>query len=54
MTLTNLIKGNTCFKGAGSCVDLILANSKYSFQFSLSIGAGLSDHHHLIFFNDEN
>ena len=47
--LTNLIKENTCFKGTCSCIDLILTNSKYSFQFSSSIETGSSDHHHLIF-----
>ena len=26
---TNLIKNNICFKGVGSCIDLILANRKY-------------------------
>ena len=47
--LTNLIRENTCFKGAGSCIDLILTNSKYSCQYSSSIETGLSDHHDLIF-----
>ena len=47
--LTNLIRENTFFKGAGSCIDLILTNSKYSFQYSSSIEIGLSDHHQLIF-----
>ena len=50
--LTNLIIENTCFKGADSCIDfidLILRNSKYSFQYSSSVETGLSDHHHLIF-----
>ena len=50
--LTNLIMENTCFKGADSCIDfidLILRNSKYSFQYSSSVETGLSDHHHLIF-----
>ena len=28
---TNLIKENICFKGAGSCIDLILTKSKYYF-----------------------
>ena len=28
---TNLIKENICFKGASSCIDLILTNSKYYF-----------------------
>ena len=32
--LTNLINKNTCFKGAGSFIDLILTNFKYPFQYS--------------------
>ena len=28
----NLIKNNTCFKGVGSCIDLILTNRKYSHE----------------------
>ena len=32
-SLTNLIKANTCFKGKGSCIDLILTNRKFSFKF---------------------
>ena len=47
--LTHLINENTCFKGAGSYIDLILTNSKYSFQYSSSVETGLSDHHHLTF-----
>ena len=47
--LTNLIKENTGFKGAGSYIDLILTDSKYSFQYSSSKETGLSDHHLLIF-----
>ena len=47
--LTNLIKENTCFKGARSCIHLILTNSKYSFQYSMSVETGLIDHHHWIF-----
>ena len=31
--LSNLIKKNTCFKGTGSCIDLILTNRKYSFKY---------------------
>ena len=27
----NLVKNNTCFKGSGSCIDLILTNRKYCF-----------------------
>ena len=30
--LFNLVKSNTCFKGEGSCIDLILTNRKYSFK----------------------
>ena len=29
-SLTNLIKTNTCFKGKGSCIDLILTKRKFS------------------------
>ena len=47
--LTNLIQENTCFKGTSSCIDLILTNSKYSFQHSSSIETGLGNHHHLVF-----
>ena len=28
----NLVKNNTCFKGPGSWIDLILTNRKYFFQ----------------------
>ena len=45
----NLIKSNTCFKGKGSCIDLILTNRKYSFKHSNSVETGISDHHHLIY-----
>ena len=44
----NLVKGNTCFKGKGSCIDLILTNRRHSFKHTSSIETGLSDHHHLI------
>ena len=44
----NLVKGNTCFKGKGSCIDLILTNRRYSFKHTSSNETGLSDHHHLI------
>ena len=47
--LINLIKNNICFKGEGSCVDLILTNRKYSFKNTTSFEAGLCDHHHLIY-----
>ena len=44
--LVNLVKTNTCFKGSGSCIDLILTNRKYSFKNTTSYETGLSDHHH--------
>ena len=44
----NLIKNNTCFKGTGSCIDLILTNRKYCFKNTSSYETGISDHHHLI------
>ena len=44
----NLIKGNTCFKGQGSCTDLILTNKEFSFKYSNTYETGISDHHHLI------
>ena len=45
----NLIKSNTCFKGDGSCIDLILTNRKYCFKNASSFETGISDHHHLIY-----
>ena len=47
--LYNLIKSNTCFKGSGSCIDLILTNRKYCFKHTSTFEARLSDHHHLIY-----
>ena len=47
--LTNLIKTNTCFKGKGSSIDLILTNRKYLFKYTSSYETGLSDHHHMIY-----
>ena len=44
-----LIKTNTCFKGKGSCIDLILTNRKYCFKYSSTFETGLSDHHHLAY-----
>ena len=44
----NLLKGNTFFKGKGSCIDLILTNRKHSFKHTSLTETGLSDHHHLI------
>ena len=48
-SLTNLIKTNTCFKGKGSCIDLILTNRKFSFKFTSTYETGISDHHHIIY-----
>ena len=45
----NLIKKTTCFKGNGSCIDLILTNRKYCFKNISSFENGISDHHHLIY-----
>ena len=45
----SLIKNKTCFKGTGSCIDLILRNRKYSLTNTYSYETGLSDHHHLIY-----
>ena len=45
----NLIKLNTCFKGSGSCIDLILSNRKYCFKHTSTLETGLIDHHHLIY-----
>ena len=47
--LYNLIKSNTCFKGSGSCIDLILTNRKYCFKHTSTFETGLSDHHNLIY-----
>ena len=47
--LCNLIKVNTCFKGKGTCIDLILTNRKYSFKNTNTIETGLSDHHHMTY-----
>ena len=47
--LLNLVKSNTCFKGEGSYIDLILTNRKYSFKNTCSFKTGLNDYHHLIY-----
>ena len=39
--LTNLTKTNTCFKGKGSSIDLILTDKKYSFKCASSYETGL-------------
>ena len=47
--LYNLIKSNTCFKGSGSYINLILTNRKYCFKHTSTFETGLSNHHHLIY-----
>ena len=47
--LINLIKNNACFKRAGSCIDLILTNRKFSLKNSTSFETVLSDHHRLVY-----
>ena len=41
--LHNLIKVDLCFKGKGTCIDLILANQKYYFNIILA------DHDYMIY-----
>ena len=47
--LMNLFKGNTCFKGHDSHIDVILTKMRFSFKHSSSYETGISDHHHLIY-----
>ena len=48
--LYNHMKENTCWKSqAGSCIDLILSNKKFSLQHTGTVETGLSDHHLLIY-----
>ena len=49
LNLFNIIKSSTCFKGNGTCIDLILTNRKYCFKHSSTFKTGLGDHHHLIY-----
>ena len=47
--LYNHMKSKTYFKtAAGTCIDLILSNQKFSLQHTSSVDTGLSDFHHLI------
>ena len=44
------MKQNTCFKGeGGSCIDLLITNSNFSFMQVNRFETGLSDHHHMIY-----
>ena len=46
----NMKKQNACFEGdGGSCIDLLITNSKFSFMKTNSFETGLSDHHHMIY-----
>ena len=46
-TFYNMIKQNTCFKGdGGSCIDLLIKNSKFSYMKTNSFETGLIDHYH--------
>ena len=60
-TFYNMMKQNTCFKGdRGSCIDLLITNSKFLFMKTNSFETGLSDHNHMIYtilktkFDDSN
>ena len=44
-SLYNLIKSNTCFKGCGSCINLILTNRNYWFKHTSTFETRLSDDH---------
>ena len=49
-TFCNMMKQNTCFKSdGGSCIDLLITNSKFSFMKTNCFETGLSDHHHMIY-----
>ena len=45
--LENLIKGPTCYKNVSnpSSIDVMLTNKKSSFENSMTLETGLSDHH---------
>ena len=49
-TFSDIVKQNTCFKGdGGSCIDLLITNSKFLFMKANSFETGLSDHHHMTY-----
>ena len=49
-SLISMIRSPTCFKSSqGKCIDLMLANSKYSFFGSRTFETGFSDFHHMIY-----
>ena len=48
--VNNIMKQNTCFKSdGGSCIDLLIKNSKFLFLKANSFETCLSDHHHMIY-----
>ena len=49
-TFYNMMKQNICFKGdGGSCINLLIINSKFSFMKTNSFKPGLGDHHRMIY-----
>ena len=43
-----MMKQNKYFKGdGGSCIDLLIRNSKFSFMTTYSFETNLRDHHHI-------
>ena len=49
-SLTNIVKGKTCFKKKeGTSIDVMLTNKPRSFQKTSIVETGISDHHTLIF-----
>jgi len=49
-SLYNHMKSKTCWKSsAGTCIDLILSNRKYSLMHTSTVETGLSDYHSLIY-----
>ena len=47
--LYSLIKVDTCFKGKGTCTDLIFTHRRFSFKNTNTFETGLSDHHYMIY-----
>ena len=45
-----MMKQNTCFKyDGGSCIDLLITNSKFLFLKTTFFVTGLNDYHHMIY-----
>ena len=46
----NMMKQSTCFKyDGGSCIDLLITNSKFLFLKTTFFVTGLNDYHHMIY-----